>query len=266
MKIISWNINGYRAITGQNKKVRYDKVTNDNVLFDFIGNENPDILCLQETKAEPEQIDSDKIRPIGYESYYSSCKIKKGYSGVAIFSKIKPDYIKYGIGIEKFDAEGRIIEIGIENISVFSIYFPNGQQGQERINYKLDFYDALFDYINQIRKSGRNIVISGDYNTAHKEIDLARPKENIKISGFLPEERVKIDEIIKMGYVDSFREFNNQGNNYTWWSARGNAKKNNVGWRIDYHFCDEKLMADVKKSYHLANEEGSDHCPIVLEL
>ena len=268
MKIISWNINGYRAVTGQNPKRKFDQIIkDDNRLFPFIEKYDPDVICLQETKSHPEQIREDLIAPPGFENYlYSSCHIKKGYSGVVIFSKIKPKSSSTGFGIKKFDQEGRFVQMDFGNFVLMNIYFPNGQKGQERIDYKLDFYEALFSYAGKMKKEGKKILICGDYNTAHKEIDLARPKANVKTSGFLPEERVVLDKLFENDWVDTFRMFNDEGDNYTWWSNRGSARENNVGWRIDYHVVSDNLAADVKNSYHLPHEFGSDHCPIVVEL
>lgn len=267
MKIISWNINGYRAITGQNPKRKYGKVIkDDNVLFRYIEKEDPDIICLQETKSDVEQIREDLVAPAGYHHYYHSCRRKKGYSGVVTFAKDKAVSAKTDFSTEKFDHEGRFIETDFDEFVLMNIYFPNGTSGYDRVEYKLEFYDALFNYIqNEHLKNDRKVLVCGDYNTAHKEIDLARPKENVNTSGFLPEERAKLDEVFEMGFIDTFREFEKDPDHYTWWSARGRAKENNVGWRIDYHLANEKLAKDVKNSYHQPMESGSDHCPIVIE-
>lgn len=266
MKIISWNVNGIRSILGQNPSKNFNKVTKDNKLFDYIEAENPDILCIQETKAEAEQINEDLRFPPGYFGFFHPARSKKGYSGVVTYTKKKPISSEISIGIERFDVEGRVMQTEFKDFILFNVYFPNGTSGQERVDYKLDFYDTFFDYTETIRKKGKPIIVCGDYNTAHKEIDLARPKENEQTSGFLPEERVKIDKIISMGYVDSFRLFNSEGNNYTWWSNRARARENNVGWRIDYHFVTEDLVSAVNKSYHQPDILGSDHCPIIIEL
>ncbi|MDC1068411.1 exodeoxyribonuclease III [Candidatus Kapabacteria bacterium] len=266
MKIISWNINGYRAITGQNPKKKYGKIIkDDNVLFRYIEQENPDVICLQETKSDIEQIREDLKAPPGYNHYYHSCRRKKGYSGVVTFSKQKAESSKIDFSIERFDHEGRFIETDFGDFILMNIYFPNGTSSRERVDYKLDFYDALFSYIDSYLKDGRKVIVCGDYNTAHTEIDLARPKDNINTSGFLLEEREKLDEIFARGFVDSFRIFNKEPDNYTWWSQRGRARENNVGWRIDYHLVSENLAPDIKKSYHQPDSLGSDHCPIILE-
>ncbi len=266
MKIITWNINGYRSIAGQNPSRRLDKVTKENKLFEYIQNENPDIICMQEIKADEEQIDEGIRTPPGYHSIYNSCKIKKGYSGVAVFSKIKPKKVNTGIGIPEFDGEGRIIEADYDDFTVFSVYFPKGYTDHERLDYKMRFYDAFFAYAEKLRKKGRKLVISGDYNTAHKEIDLARPKENVNISGFLPEERIKLDEIVRLGYIDSFRELDPGPGVYSWWTQRGRARENNIGWRIDYHFITKNLLPALTKAYYQPEVFGSDHCPVVIEL
>jgi exodeoxyribonuclease-3 len=266
MKIISWNVNGIRSILGQNPSKKFDTVIKDNQLFQFIKQENPDILMIQETKAEPEQINEELRYPEGYYGYFNSSRAKKGYSGVVTYSKIQAKSVNISIGIEKFDIEGRIVETDFEDFVLLNVYFPNGTSGQHRVDYKLEFYDALFSYLEKHRKAGRNIIVSGDYNTAHHEIDLARPKENIATSGFMPIERVKLDFIESLGYTDSFRMFNSEPNNYTWWSNRARARENNVGWRIDYHFVYGRLAGKVNNSYHLPLVEGSDHCPIVIEI
>lgn len=266
MKIITWNINGYRSIAGQNPSRRYDQVSKKNKLFEYIDAEKPDIICMQEIKADYEQIDENIRTPEGYYSIYNSCKIKKGYSGVAIFSKHKPKNEKSGIGISEFDDEGRIIEADFDDFTVFSVYFPKGYTDHERLDYKMRFYDAFFDYTEKLRKKGKKLIVSGDYNTAHKEIDLARPKENVKISGFLPEERKKLDEIAELGYIDAFRALDGSAGVYSWWTQRGNAREKNVGWRIDYHFITNNLASSLKASYYQPNVLGSDHCPVVVEL
>ncbi|MGA2298845.1 MAG: exodeoxyribonuclease III [FCB group bacterium] len=266
MKIITWNINGYRAATGQNASKRYDVITKDNKLFTYIEKEKPDIICLQEIKADLEQIDKDLQCPSGYQNFFHTCSVKKGYSGVAVFTKIKPLEVNNKFGIEKFDGEGRFIEMKFKDFILFNIYFPKGYTDSERLDYKLEFYDALFSYIEKLRKKGNKVIISGDYNTAHKEIDLARPQENINTSGFLPIERTKLDWMEQHNYIDTFRLFNEGNGFYTWWSARGRARENNVGWRIDYNWVSSDLKESVKKAYIQPEVQGSDHCPVVLEL
>ena len=265
-KIITWNINGYRAISGQNPKKKYDKVIQENKLFEYIEKEKPDIICMQETKASEEQINEELRYPPGYVGYYHSCSVKKGYSGVVTFSKKEPKNVNLKIGIDKFDGEGRILETDFGDFVLFNIYFPKGYTDDPRLDYKMEFYDALFDYIEKLKKKGKKIIVSGDYNTAHQEIDLARPKENTNTSGFLQIERDKLDWMTEQGWVDSFRQFEKEGGHYTWWSQRGRARENNVGWRIDYHFITENLLPNLKNAYQQPEAEGSDHCPVVIEL
>lgn len=252
MRIYSWNVNGIRAIFKKN-------------FLDFIKEEDPDILCLQETKIQDDKLE-DNIRNIPpYYSYFSFAK-RKGYSGVAIYSKIKPISVKYGIGIDEFDSEGRILIAEFKEFILFNVYFPNGQKNEERLKYKLDFYDALFKYCDSLVESNKRIVICGDYNTAHKEIDLKNPKANKNTSGFLPIERQWIDKIIEKGYIDTFRYKTPEKIQYSWWSYRFKARERNAGWRLDYHFVSENLIEKVKRSEILDSIYGSDHCPIILEL
>lgn len=253
LKLVSWNVNGIRA--AQKKG-----------LLDYLESEQPDIFCVQETKASPEQLDESLTSPKGYHVTYHSCSRKKGYSGVATFSKIKPISSSVGFGDEKFDIEGRVVQSDFEDFTLFNVYFPNGGMNDDRLQYKLEFYEAFFNYCEKLRSQGKKLIICGDYNTAHKEIDLARPKDNRMTSGFMDIERVWIDKIISLGYVDTFREFNKEGGNYTWWSMQMRARDRNVGWRIDYHFVTSDLMDKVVSSKHQPDVMGSDHCPVVLEL
>lgn len=252
IRILSWNVNGLRAVLKKG-------------FLEWFTKEQPDILCLQETKAQEDQL-PDEIKNVdGYHSYFSSA-VKKGYSGVAIYTKEKPKNVKKGFGIEKFDSEGRILIAEYKNFVLFNIYYPNGKAREERLKYKMDFYDAFLDYVNKLKKKGKNIIICGDVNTAHKEIDLARPKENEKISGFLPEERAWMDKFIAHGYLDTFRMFNQEPNNYTWWDQLTRARERNVGWRIDYFFINEKMKNKIKDAFIMPEVMGSDHCPIGIEI
>jgi len=266
MKIVTWNINGYRSVTGQNPSKRYDKVSNDNKLFAYITQEQPDIICLQETKADESQINEELRAPEGYFSYYNSCKETKGYSGVVTFTKVKPKKVNMELGEKRFDDEGRLIELEFEKFTHFNIYFPKGYAESERLTYKLEFYDKLFEHIKKPKNKKKKIIISGDLNTAHKEIDLARPGENIMTSGFMPVERVKLDWMVENGFIDTFREFIKENGHYSWWSQRGRARDHNVGWRIDYHFISDNLKANLVNTYYQPLVMGSDHCPVVLEL
>jgi len=270
MKIISWNVNGYRSITGQNPSKRYNVINNDNKLFNYIEKSNPDVVCLQETKANVKQINSNLLYPQAYNGHYFSAE-RKGYSGVATFAKNDLD-ARYssGFGVEKFDNEGRVIitEITTENanFTLINVYFPNGKRDVERLNYKLDFYDSLTNFIEKKRKTQPNILICGDYNTAHHPIDLTNPKQNEKESGFLLIERERLDYLEKLDYIDVFRYFNSEPNQYSWWSNIGNARARNVGWRIDYFWATKDFLDNIKNCYMEQEIMGSDHCPVVIEL
>jgi exodeoxyribonuclease-3 len=252
LKLISWNVNGIRAI--------YKKG-----FLDWFKKADPDILCLQETKAHPDQLVDELKNVNGYESYFSAAE-KKGYSGVVAYTKEKPVDVKNGIGIKKFDSEGRFIITEFKEFILFNIYFPNGKASSERLQYKMDFYDAFLKHCKKLLKQGKRIVVCGDVNTAHEEIDLARPKENSQTSGFLPEEREWIDKFIAAGFIDTFRMFNNQPENYTWWDMITRARERNVGWRIDYFYASENLKNNIQSAAIHSSIMGSDHCPIELEL
>ena len=266
MKIISWNINGYRSITGQNPSKRHNVISNNNKLFDYINIANPDIICLQETKANEEQIVKNFLYPLNYTGKYFSAE-RKGYSGVATFVKkeIKANH-SVGIGIECFDKEGRVIITEHPNFVLLNIYFPNGKKNEERLKYKLDFYDSVFNLAEQIKKKQSNILLCGDYNTAHHPIDLTHPKQNENESGFLPIERQKLDYLEKNGFTDVFRMFNKEAHQYSWWSNLNNARINNVGWRIDYFFASNEFKCKIKNCYMEQQIMGSDHCPVVIEI
>lgn len=254
-RIISWNTNGLRA-------------THKNGQFlPFIKKEKPDILCLQETKAREEQL-PEEIRNIsGYYSYFNSPHEKKGYSGVAIYTKEKPKKVEYGMGVKKFDTEGRLLAAHYDDFIVLNVYFPNGGGGPARLKYKLDFYDAFLAHIEKLRKQGKKVIFCGDVNTAHEAIDLARPKENEESTGFLPEERAWIDEVVYHGYTDVFRHLNpNKKDTYTYWDMKTRARDRNVGWRIDYFFVSNDLLSKVKSTKILHDVYGSDHCPISMDI
>ena len=254
MKLISWNVNGLRSCEG------------NGTFADFFALA-PDIFCLQETKAEESQL-SDFLRiPSGYTSYFSSSKLKKGYSGVALYTKVAPKEVIYGIGISKFDDEGRIIGGDFGDFVLLNIYFPNGGQGPERLAYKMEFYDAFLAYVDALRSKGRSVIFCGDVNTAHEAIDLARPKENVENTGFLPEERAWLDEVVRHGYVDTFRHFSpTKTGAYSYWDQKTRARDRNVGWRIDYFFASQDLIPKLKRAEILPNIFGSDHCPVTLEI
>lgn len=252
MKIISYNVNGIRAALNKEWIKWLDSV-------------NPDIVCLQETKAQPEQIDTDLFKEHGYETYTFSAQ-KKGYSGVAILTKKTPNHVEYGCGIEKYDNEGRIIRADYDDFSIISAYFPSGSSGDERQEFKMEFLADFQEYINELKKEIPNLIISGDYNICHKAIDIHNPVSNKKSSGFLPEEREWVDNFIDSGFIDSFRYFNDQPHLYTWWTYRFGARRKNLGWRIDYHMVSTPMENRLKRAAILSEAVHSDHCPILLEI
>jgi exodeoxyribonuclease-3 len=252
MRIICWNVNGIRA--AQKKG-----------LIDYITREQPDILCLQETKAQREQLDEALVNIAGYTSYFFSAE-KKGYSGVAVYTKKKPVTVGMGCEASRFDSEGRVLRLDFPKFTLYNIYFPNGGRGPERVRYKLDFYDLLLEQWEELRAEGKKLIICGDYNTAHNEIDVARPAEWSKVSGFLPIERAWLDKIIDMGYVDIFRNFNQTAEQYTYWDNFRNMRPRNIGWRIDYFFVTPEVVPMVQEAQIHPGVMGSDHCPIEIKL
>jgi len=252
MKLISWNVNGVRAVVKKG-------------FLDWLDQEQPDILCLQETKAHVDQLTAEILTDHGYHTFWHSGE-RRGYSGVATFCKEEPLYVQEGLGIERYDAEGRVLLTEHENFLLYNIYFPNGQKDDERLQYKLDFYDELLPIINEQVESGNNVVVTGDWNTAHHPIDLARPKQNVNTSGFMPIEREKLDMYVENGWIDTFRLFHPEGDRYSWWTYRFGARERNVGWRIDYFFVNEGFVDNVEDADIHDEVVGSDHCPVSLEL
>jgi len=252
MKLISWNVNGVRAVVKKG-------------FLDWLDQEQPDILCLQETKAHIDQLAAEILTDHGYHTFWHSGE-RRGYSGVATFCKEEPLYVQEGLGIERYDAEGRVLLTEHENFLLYNIYFPNGQKDDERLQYKLDFYDELLPIINEQVESGNNVVVTGDWNTAHHPIDLARPKQNVNTSGFMPIEREKLDMYVENGWIDTFRLFHPEGDRYSWWTYRFGARERNVGWRIDYFFVNEGFVDNVEDADIHDEVVGSDHCPVSLEL
>lgn len=255
LKILSWNVNGLRACL-------------KNGFMNWLLEYKPDILGLQETKVLPEQIKKDYpdfMEIKDYQIIWNPAK-RPGYSGTILLTKKQPIEVTKGFGIEEFDNEGRIIIAKYEKFTLMNIYYPNGQMSEERLNYKLRFYDAFLDYADSLKNKGENLVIMGDFNTAHKEIDLKNPKENENYSGFLPVERAWIDKFISHGYVDTFREFHPEPGQYSWWTYRFKARERNIGWRIDYFFVNKEVMPRVKDSFILKDVMGSDHCPVGIYL
>lgn len=253
MKLISWNVNGLRAV---HKKGNWPDV------FEH----SPDILGLQETKCTKEQLSDEVVNIPGYFSYFNSSVEKKGYSGVALYTRIEPEQVEYGMGIPEFDVEGRVITAHYKDFIILNVYFPNGGQGPHRIAYKLRFYEAFLKHIEKLRGLGKAIIFCGDVNTAHHEIDLARPKENENNTGFLPEEREWLDEVEATGYIDTFRRLNPEKVAYSYWDLFTRARDRNIGWRIDYFFVSPDLMPHLKNAFILSSVFGSDHCPVGIEL
>ena len=231
----------------------------------WLESAKPDIVSIQETKASPDQLPEEIKSISGYHSYFVAAE-RKGYSGVALYAKPEPQLVAKGFGNLEFDVEGRTIIADYDDFLLYNIYFPNGKSSKERLQYKLAFYDTLLDHLDGILKKDRKVIVCGDVNTAHNEIDLARPKENRKISGFLPEERAWIDRLIQVGFHDAFRIFNNEGGNYTWWDMKTSARERNVGWRIDYFFISNNLYENIRAASIFSDVMGSDHCPISIEL
>ena len=252
MKLLSWNVNGIRAAVKKG-------------FLEYLEDQNPEIICIQETKAHKEQLTSEILEDHGYFTYWHSGQ-KKGYSGVATFCKEEPLYIQEGIGIKKYDDEGRVLITEHNKFLLYNIYFPNGQKNEERLKYKLDFYDDLLPLINDQVESGNNVIVTGDWNTAHRPIDLARPNENKNTSGFMPIEREKVDEYILNGWIDTFRLFHEEGGRYSWWTYRFGARDRNIGWRIDYFFVNEGMVEICTDADIHQNIFGSDHCPVSLIL
>jgi exodeoxyribonuclease-3 len=247
-KILCWNVNGIRAVIRKG-------------FLEWLYRESPDILCLQETKARPEQLGKDLQELESYHTYWNYPE-RKGLGGVATFTKGKPLNIQYDFGDTEFALEGRCIITEYLGFTLFNVYFPNGKKDETRLRYKLDFYDVFLKFVDTLRAKGKKLVICGDVNTAHKEIDIARPKENEKVSGFLPVERAWMDKFVAHGYVDTFRYFNKEQNQYTWWDLKTGARERNVGWRLDYFFVSENLLPSVSKAFIMPEVMGSDHCPV----
>ena len=252
MKIISYNVNGIRAALNKG-------------FLDWLQAANPDVICIQETKAHKEQLDLSLFENAGYPYHYWFSAQKKGYSSVAVLSKIKPNHVEYGTGIETMDFEGRNLRLDFDDLSIMSLYLPSGTN-DDRLDFKLNYMAEFQEYIKELIKKIPNIVISGDYNICNTEIDIHNPKQNQNTSFFLPVERNWLEQFIDSGFIDSFRHLNKEPHNYTWWSYRANARNNNKGWRIDYHMVSEPLKDRIKRAYILPEAKHSDHCPIVVEI
>lgn len=251
MKIISYNVNGIRAALKKG-------------LEEWLKAADPDVICLQETKATKEQVDVSVFENLGYKHYWYSAQ-KKGYSGVAIFTKKEPNQVVYGTGIETMDFEGRNLRIDFDEVSIMSMYLPSGTN-MDRLEFKLNYMDEILQYLTDLRKTIPHLIVCGDYNICHEAIDIHDPVRNAKVSGFLPVEREWLTRFIESGFVDSFRHFNKEPHQYSWWSYRANARNNNKGWRIDYNMVAEPLKDKMIRAAILPEAKHSDHCPIMIEL
>ena len=252
-KLVSWNVNGIRAIS---KKDEFWNWLNDN---------DADIINFQEVRATKKDIPKKLASLDNFESYFNEAE-KKGYSGVGTYSKIKPINVTKGLGIEEFDSEGRVLKLEYENFILYNIYFPNSGTNAKRLNFKVDFCNSLLKELEELKSQGKNLVITGDYNIAHHPIDVYNPKNCEGKSGYLPEEREWLDKLEKAGFIDTFRLFNKDENNFTWWSYRTRARERNAGWRLDYFYVNEEIQSNVKSANILSDVYGSDHCPVTLEL
>ncbi len=252
LKLISWNVNGLRALYARG-------------FLDWFNKEQMDICCLQETKVSEDQLPPALRHIDGYTAYFDA-PAKKGYCGLALYSKPVPKHMERGFDVPDFDAEGRIQIADYDAFILMNVYFPNGQMSDERLRYKLQFYDLFLKKVDALIADRRHVVVCGDVNTAHKEIDLARPKANETRSGFLPVERAWLDKFMEHGLVDTFRMFNQEPGQYTWWDVKSRARERNVGWRLDYFYVDDGFKGQVEQSYIMSDVMGSDHCPVALTI
>jgi len=251
---VSWNVNGVRSAERRG-------------FINWLVASQYDVVGVQETKVSDQAILSENLRrPNGYHSYWHGATEKKGYSGVAVYTKLEPQAVRADFGATLLSREGRALALDFGDLIFLNVYFPNGKSSPVRLEHKLSFYREFLDYIKGLRSSGRSVIFGGDVNTAHREIDLARPRENEKISGFLPAERAWLDEFAAAGFIDSFRHFHQEAGQYTWWDQKSHARDRNVGWRIDYFFVSDDLLPRLKRAFILADVFGSDHCPVGIEL
>lgn len=254
MRIISWNVNGIRAIHKRGD-------------FQFLIDQDPDIFCLQETKAELDQVPAEIRNFNGYHVYFESSKTRKGYSGVAIYTKLLPEKVEYSVGVPELDVEGRLIILYFKDFVLLNCYFPNGGSGEDKFAFKLKFYDAFLELVKKLKKKHGNVIFCGDLNVAHTEIDIARPKENENHVGFLPVERAWVDRVIAADFIDVYRKKNPDTKNvYTWWDVKTRSRDRNIGWRIDYFFVNKELLPKVHAVKIWTDIVGSDHCPIEISI
>jgi exodeoxyribonuclease-3 len=252
VRLVSWNVNGIRAAIRKG-------------FWEWLHADAPDLLCLQETRIHTDQLTREMRNPPGYHSYWATGE-KRGYSGVATFSRYEPQAVRAGLGDSRFDVEGRVLITESDGFTLLNAYFPSGQRGHDRVAYKLEFYDALLAHCRDLQAQGHRLIVCGDFNTAHQPIDLARPAQNKKTSGFLPEEREALSRWLENGFVDSFRALHPEEEAYSWWTYRSEARARNVGWRLDYFLVAEALMPFVQDACILGDVLGSDHCPVELRL
>jgi len=251
LKLLSYNVNGIRAAFKKG-------------FASWLDSTQADVICIQETKAMETQVETSVLEDIGYHHYWFSAQ-KKGYSGVAVFSKEKPKKVTYGSGVDHMDYEGRILRVDFDKVSIMSLYLPSGTN-LARLDYKFQFMDEFNQYIKTLKKEHPNLIICGDFNICHKKIDIHDPVRNKNVSGFLPEEREWLDNFMKSGFIDSFRYLNSEPHQYSWWSYRANARNNNKGWRIDYALVSNTLEENIVRSFILPDAKHSDHCPVGLEI
>ena len=252
MRIITYNVNGIRAAVSKG-------------LLEWLRQVDADVLCIQETKAQPDQVPVEAFEELGYKAYIHSA-VKKGYSGVAIFSRPEPKHVEFGMGNDKYDVEGRVLRADYDHLSVISVYHPSGSSSDERQAFKMEWLGDFSTYIDKLKRRLPNLVIAGDYNICHKPIDIHDPIRNATSSGFLPEEREWLTSFLGLGFIDSFRYFNADPHHYTWWSYRANARSKNLGWRIDYNMVSEPLKDRMERAVILPQAMHSDHCPVLLEI
>jgi exodeoxyribonuclease III len=252
MKLVSWNVNGIRACSKGG-------------FLKWFEQEQADIVCVQEIKALPGQLEENLKNPLKYHSYWNSAQ-KPGYSGTAVFSKKEPLSVQLGLGDPQFDHEGRVMILKFPDFTLINSYFPNSQRDHARLPYKLAFCKKFLQTVQKLKANGENVLMCADWNIAHQELDLKNPKTNRKNAGFLPEERAWMDQLLEAGYIDAFRQFESAGGHYTWWSYRPGVREKNVGWRLDYFVANQEFKNRLQKSYHRTEVFGSDHCPVVVEL